>query len=313
MTTTLTVRGPEDLLAATPVLLGFHPEESLVMLTFGADHTFHARVDLPPPGDEGALDEAVAAVLGPSLRHGVDRVMFVVYSGDAALAARLAAALVPAFVADGIGVIGVVRADQGRWCSVPLRAGVSEPEMRPYDDHHHAFSVQAVYDGRVTLASREQVRATVAPDTDRRARWSGLIAALPDPGPTDVRWARDRLADWAATGAEPDDEGAARVLRAVVRIDVRDAALYAVTRDTARDHLRTWAALLRGAPDAAVPDTAAVTAFCAWQAGDGALAWCALDRCFDVDPEHPLGRCVGECLARALPPTAWDDVADSEP
>jgi hypothetical protein len=103
------------------------------------------------------------------------------------------------------------------------------------------------------------------------------------------------------------------VLRAVTRVDVRDAALYAVTSETSRDHLRVWVALLRGAPDVAVPDAAAVTAFCAWQSGDGALAWCALDRCFGIDPQHRLGTCLAECLVRAVPPTAWEERGPSDP
>jgi Domain of unknown function (DUF4192) len=117
------------------------------------------------------------------------------------------------------------------------------------------------------------------------------------------------VAHWVSTGDDPDDEGAARVLAAVTRTDVRDSALYAVTRESARDHLRVWAALLRGAADPQVPDTAAVTAFCAWQSGQGALAWCALDRCLAVDPAHRLGLCLAECLTRALPPSVWDETS----
>ena len=311
MTTTLTAQGPEDILAAVPVLLGFRPHESLVMLTFGPA-SFHARLDLPPP-TEDALAGAVESLLAPSRRHGVDRVLFVVYSDDAALAARLAAALVPAFVADGIGVVGVVRAHHGQWCRVPIRAGVGESPPQPYDDTHHPFSAQAVFEGRVTLSSREELRDTVAPDVERRGRWAPLVEALPDPGPADVARANALVAGWVESGADPDDAGAAAVLRAVPRVDVRDTALYAVTRDTVRDHLRVWVSLLRGAPDAQVPDTAAVTAFCAWQAGQGALAWCALDRCFEVDPEHRLGICLAECLVRAVPPSAWSEVAEDEP
>jgi hypothetical protein len=71
--------------------------------------------------------------------------------------------------------------------------------------------------------------------------------------------------------------------------------------------------LLRSAPDAQVPDVAAVTAFCAWQAGQGALAWCALDRCLEVDPDHRLAQCLAECLVRAVPPTAWAEVVEEEP
>jgi hypothetical protein len=54
-----------------------------------------------------------------------------------------------------------------------------------------------------------------------------------------------------------------------------------------------------------------VTAFCAWQAGDGALAWCALDRCFGIDADHRLGICLAECLARAVPPGSWEEVVDT--
>ena len=46
----------------------------------------------------------------------------------------------------------------------------------------------------------------------------------------------------------------------------------------------------------------------AWQAGQGALAWCALDRCADVDEGYPLALLVGRALAEALPPDAWEAV-----
>jgi len=312
MTTTLTARGPEDLLAAVPVVLGFHPQQSLVMLTFGAVRGFHARVDLPPSGDAGAIAEAVDVLLTPSRTHHVDTVAFVVYSADAVLAARLGAALVPAFVAAGICVFDVLRAHDGQWCSVPIRAGAEETPLVPYDDIRHPFNAQSVFDGRVTHASREELRATVAPETERRSRWAALMSALPDPGPEGDRRARELVAGWVGSGVEPDDDGAARVLRAVSRVEVRDATLYAVTRETAQDHLRVWVALLRGAPDVAVPDTAAVTGFCAWQSGDGALAWCALDRCFEIEPDHRLAVCLAECLLRAVPPTAWEEVVEDD-
>jgi hypothetical protein len=279
------------------------------MLTFGQGPSFHARVDLPAEAHEGT-DEIVAALLGPSRVHDVERVAFLVYSADRSLAAALAAALVPAFVAEGIGVIDVIRAHDGGWCSVPLRADAPEPPLAPYDDTHHPFSAQAVFEGRVTLGSRDEVRETVAPDTGLRRRWGECLATVePDTSEdASAQSARDLVAGWVRTGDGPDDEGAARVLAVVARVEVRDALLYAVTRDTVHDHLRVWSAMLRGAPDPQVPDVAAVTAFCAWQAGHGALAWCALDRCFEVDPDHRLGQCLAQCLLRALPPSTWSDV-----
>lgn len=310
MTTVLTARGPEDLLAAVPVVLGFHPRESLVMLTFGAARSFHARLDLPPPGDAPALADTVDALLAPSRAHGVDHVVFVVYVDDPAPAARLAAALVPAFVAEGIVVADVLRADDGHWRRVPLRAGAGETSAVAYSTGAHPFAAQAVFEGRVTHASREELRDTLRRDSDTEERWRALMARRPEPGPADEARARALVASWVRSSAVPDDEGAAQVLRVLARVDVRDALLYSVTHATASDHLRVWSALLRGAPDAQVPDTAAVAAFCAWQAGDGALAWCALDRCLEVDPEHALGSCLAECLARAVPPTTWEEATD---
>jgi hypothetical protein len=45
---TFVARSPTDLVAIVPVVLGFHPRDSVVLLTFGTPGAaFHARVDLP--------------------------------------------------------------------------------------------------------------------------------------------------------------------------------------------------------------------------------------------------------------------------
>jgi len=313
MTTTLTAQGPEDLLAAVPVVLGFRPAHSLVMLTFGARRTFHARVDLPPPAEvDVELPALREALLSPCLAHGVERVVLVVYADDPAVAAALAGGLVPAFEARGVGVLAVLRAHEGWWWRVPARPGESASGPAPYDDESHPFAAHAVFAGRVTHASREALRLTVAAVPEHRDRMARLVAGRPDPSPADLDGLLGVVRRWAHAPADPEDEGAAAVLRAVTRVEFRDAALGAVTRGGAAEHLRVWSHLLRTAPDAQVPDVAALVAFCAWQTGDGALAWCALDRCFAVDEDHVLGTCLAECLTRAVPPSAWEEVVDDE-
>lgn len=310
MTTTLTARRPEDLLAAVPVVLGFRPQGSLVMLTFDARRCFHARVDLPPSAElDTSVGEMVDALLEPAVAQRVGRVAFVFYTGDASLAAGAAGPLRRAFTAKEIGVVDVLRAHEGWWSRVSGRPGGSESEPCPYDDECHPFAAQAVFEGRVTLDSRDALRKTLSPVPEAQRRMASLQGTLPDPGPAEVGWARDTLARCATSGAGPSDDEAARILRAVVRFDVRDAALFAVSRDTAEAHLRIWSELLRRAPEPQVAEAAVVTAFCAWQAGHGALAWCALDRCLAADPEHSLATCLAECLTRAVPPTAWEEGA----
>lgn len=311
MTTTLTARGPEDLLAAVPVVLGFRPSDSVVMLTFDARRTFHARVDLPPPDDlDDDLPALGAALRDPCLAHGVGRVALVVYTSDAAVAARVGARLRLDFAAVEIGVIDVLRADRGLWWRVPTRLGKAEPTGHPYDDASHPFAAQAVFDGQVTHATRDALRDTLAPDADAERRVRACLRRLGADGVAEVTWLEEMLGRWSESGADPDDDEAARVLRAVSHVEVRDAALFALSRETARQHLRIWSGMLRRAPMEHVPVAAVLTAFAAWQSGRGALAWCALDRCFEVAPDHALGLGLAECLTRAVPPSAWGEVEE---
>src|SRR4051794_4229458 len=222
VTTILTAHGPEDLLPAVPVVLGFRPEDSLVLLTFGAQPTFHARVDLPSRVHAGETQDLVEVLLGPCRRHDVASVAFVIYSANAALASHLTAALVPAFVADGIGVVDVLRAHDGRWCHVPICADGHESPPVPYDDTSHPFSAQAVFEGRVTHATRDDLRATLAADTELVGRRRMALARLAEPGPAEVVRVCDLVAGWVARGEPPDEAGACRLLRAVTRVDVRD-------------------------------------------------------------------------------------------
>ncbi len=303
MTTTLTARSPEDLLAMVPVVLGFVPTDSIVMLTFGADRTFHARVDLPPPGESTA--EVVESLREPAKRHGVRRVVFVLYSEDPHPAERVSTRLVREFRVTGIEVVDVLRADGGRWFPM-LRGRRSRAAGVPYDVSAHPFAAQAVLDGRVTHRSRSDLATSIETDAARAAR----VAETPgDESASGPVWVRATVCRHADAGTVPSDAEAARLLRAV-RADVRarDAAWVGLPRTEAPGHVALWTDLLRRAPDEHVPDAAAVLGLLAWLAGHGALAWCAVDRAVALDPRHSLAVLVGDLLAAASPPTDWDRV-----
>ena len=53
-------------------------------------------------------------------------------------------------------------------------------------------------------------------------------------------------------------------------------------------------------------------AFAAWHHGDGALAWCAIDRCLDVDPDYSMAHCVAQILTGAVPPSVWEPIPEDE-
>lgn len=288
--TVLTFRTPEDVLAAVPVLLGFEPSESVVMLTFGGRETFHARVDLPL-SDE--LDEAVEMLVEPALMHGVEAVLLVAYSDQQKLADRMLAELGSAFEGASVRVAHTLRTDGARWF-----AGGS-PGV-PYDVRHHPFRVRSVLEGHVISASRDELVARLEPT-------AGVAA---------VQEARDRVEPhdptevvatvWRAlAGGRVEADELAGVLLGMRDQAVRDAAWSSMTREDAAAHVLLWTDAVQRSPEDLVAAPAAVLALAAWLSGNGALAWCAVDRCVARDPDSSLAGLVGELLSRAVPPSTW--------
>jgi hypothetical protein len=302
-----TARTPDDVLALVPVVLGFAPRDSVAMLTFGAGHPFHARVDLP--ADPGELPEVVDVLIAPARQHRVRQVLFVLYTEDAVLARRAARLLERGFARDGIEVVEALRADGERWWPASgTRPGVPARGV-PYDVAAHPFSAEAVLDGRVLHGSRDELRATLAPV----ARLvTGVVVALAEVAddPPGAAWVTELVERHSRDGTVPSDRETARLLRGMLDPTVRDAACSGLCRATARAQVGFWTEVVRRSPEPLLAGPAALWALAAWQAGHGALAWCALDRCVDVEEEYPLAGLLGRVLTEALPPDAWVGIRD---
>ncbi len=297
---TLEARTPEDVLAAVPVVLGFEPQESVVMLTFGGAETFHARVDLPPPSE---VDEAVALLLEPALLHSVARVVFVVYADDGAAARVVRRRLRRAFGGAGIDVVEMLRVHHGRWFA-PGRPG-APPGGVPYDVGDHRFRAQAVVEGIVVHRSRDELEELLQSRADAEAEVSRAVRrALPSP-PGEI----GDLVDLRLEAGRFSTPELARVLLGLQEQEGRDAALAAMSRDAAAGHVRLWTDAVQRAPAGLVAAPAAVLALAAWLAGHGALAWCAVDRSRAAGQELTLAGLVADLLTRAVPPSAWSRVA----
>ena len=151
MTTTLTARGPEDLLAAVPSCSASTRSDSLVMLTFDAARSFHARVDLPPPDElTTPLAELVDALLEPvpcppGRPRGVRRLQRRRGARGSASRRRCARGVRRRA---GIGVVDVLRAHDGRLVAraAPSRVPPSAPMVRTTTTDH-PFAAQAVFEG----------------------------------------------------------------------------------------------------------------------------------------------------------------------
>jgi hypothetical protein len=320
-TTTLTARSPEDLLALVPLVLGFVPHESVVMLTFDARRTFHARVDLP--AGEAEIAVVVQALLEPARRHLVRRVVFVLYAADDRAARTVAGPLVRAFEGAGMEVIDVLRADGDRWFPVlGRRRGVPGWGV-PYDVSAHPFVAEAVLHGQVTHGSREELADSLGADPGRVAGVAAALAARsgrePDSGTGrtagEMEWARRLVGAHAAAGTTPTDAELARLLAGMRDPLVRDAAWMVMSRENAREQVGLWTDVVRRAPVEVLAAPAALLGFAAWLSGQGALAWCAIDRCRESVPDYGLARLLADMLAHAVPPSTWEegDEADDPP
>ena len=179
--TTLRVRTPGDIAAFVPLAMGFVPERSVVVVSVGGTGGgMHARVDLPHDPDD--VDDVVEALLRPARRNGVRDVVVVVYDDETTVADEAAWSVHEEFTAAGIGVREVLRVHDDHWYAVLPGAPLAAYRGVPFTRAEHPFTAQAVFDGRVTHASREALRATVAPDAEAVARsLPHLVGATPLP------------------------------------------------------------------------------------------------------------------------------------
>jgi hypothetical protein len=306
-------RCPLDLVALAPQALGFHPEDSVVVLTFGPPgKAFHARVELPT---EPADQEAVASLfVGAVLRNALDLAAVLVYSADALTARAQAERLVDELAGNGVRVLDVLRVEGDRY----FHLLEDDHEGTPYDLSTHPFTARRVFEGHVVHESRaavaeslvgtdpaevEAVAAAAEAEGDRLVDASrrGIVTGRR----ADALWIQGRVRRFLRTGRPLTTGEAGRMLFLCRDPEMRDVAWAEMQRPDAARHVDFWRDLVRRAPDDLLPAAAALLGFAAWLAGDGALAWCAVDRCTSVAPDYSMADLVAEVLLRAVPPSTW--------
>lgn len=310
---TLTVRTPEDVLALVVSVLGFHPADSVVIVTRTDSASFHARADLPPAAD-GA--QAVAGNLAEAAAMNDAREAIVVtYSADPLLAHAMTHALIDALTYRDIAVDLTFRAHGSRW----YRTGDAvDGEGTAYDLAAHPFILESRFCDREIYRDREQLAASLRGPEEEIAKTERAMKAVAphllegssgDPGDWaaavvdhQVGWARERLAG----EAELSPEDIARLALGLGLREIRDGVWMAMDRPSAEAWRRRLKEVVRATPDDLVAEPAGLLAFASWLSGDGALAWCAVELAQSVDPSHTLASLVAQALEAAVPPSTWD-------
>ncbi len=317
----------EGILAVVPHLLGFNPANSLVILGIGGPHArirLAFRYDLPdPPEDELAADIAEHAVtvlqrqdLGMAIAVGFG-------SGEAVT--PLIDVVVPALRLARISVQDALRVEHGRyWSYLCEDPACCPPEGVAFDTTGHPASAALAAAGLSVRADRAALAGTLAPVTDvaqmmraavgRARQRAGALIDLPaaaeggdaflpvaDAGRRSVKQVITR---YRRGGELTDHEEMAWLGVTLTDLRVRDDAWARMDPGFHEAHQRLWVDLVRHLPTEFVAAPAALLAFTAWQAGDGALASVAIERALDADPQYSMALLIADALHAGLPPSA---------
>jgi hypothetical protein len=315
---TIKLRSPADMVAATPYLLGFHPESSLVMVALGGRRVrFAARCDLPDGATGPAVDELTRMVL----RQDAGEVVALAY-GPAERAGPVLEAARASAEANGLAVRDLLRVDGGRWWSYLCDNDECCPAAgTPYDQDTSSVATSLVVEGLTALPSRQELLRQVAPlgglartamiQATERA-WSRLerrLAPLPEERCAEAVRSDGEVAVTAAiqryaAGDRLDDDEVGWLTVLLQSLRVRDAAWTAIGSE--QPHLGLWLDVTRRAEPELVSGPASLLAFAAYRAGNGPLARAALERALTEDADYSMAQLLLHALQHGLPPSVFD-------
>ena len=129
MTTTIHLSGPADVLAVLPYQLGFHPQDSLVVVSLhGTRMGLVQRIDLPPPAHVG---DAVAAMMAPLRQDNPRSVLLIGFEEGASECRAILDEMARACRSDGVDVTDRIVVRGGRWFAPYCHRSCCPPEGLP--------------------------------------------------------------------------------------------------------------------------------------------------------------------------------------
>jgi hypothetical protein len=299
---TLSIRNPDELVAAIPHLLRFKPQESIVFVPMRSDLPV-ARVDLPTnPRDQELVWRSIRDGLARYAQPGTS-VGIVCVTAD-----RQQADLVGREFAERLNTIGIdthllLWADETRWADL-----VTGDMGLQTDAARDRVAAMTVLSGRPQpAASRDSLAESLVGDREPVAKLlpETRESARENTAKLEGRWALGRVQRFHRDGVRLDDQDAARLLVAVESIPTRDRLWLDMSRSNAASHVALWTDMTRRAPDEVRAAPASLLAFGSWLSGHGAMAWCALDQVPEGKP-YALANLVAAAVQGGMHPREWE-------
>jgi hypothetical protein len=324
------ISDPGDVAAAVPHLLGFRPQESVVIIGLGGPSGgrvgLTVRADIPPP--QHAVPLAAALARGIVTDDPAAVVIAVVSESDdetdeaggVDLPHRdLVHALVVTLADAAIPVRDVLLVRAGRWWSYdcPLECCVPGAGT-PLPVEVSELAAASVTHGQVLAQSREELEARIThlDRADREAvrKASFAMVNTRSARAAEVGWDAVERDAWTAVQAAVRERRTARVVppltpEALAEIvwglqhtALRDRALGLALGDDAAAAEALWTECTRRAPWMLAAAPATLLAVCAWLRGDGAMASVALERALGSDEDYRLAQLLRSALGACVRP-----------
>jgi Domain of unknown function (DUF4192) len=321
----VSIDSPAAMLAVIPHLLGFTPENSLIVVGGrGPRQRIEAtlRFDLPnPPGQ--ATAKAIADHTVSVLTCQRFTTVVVIGYGLGELVTPLTRTLRRAITRSGLEVRDVLRVQDGRyWSYLCKNPACCPPEGVPFDTTTHPAGRIMAAIGRPILASREELAASIVPvtgpvaetmrqETDRAERIAARLLADATKAGSTVRPVVDRglgavqaaIGIYRDGGTITEASQFAWLALTLASLQVRDDAWARMDPTHREDHLRLWADVTRHAQPGYAAAPASLLAFTAWQGGNGALANVALDRALADTPGYSMALLLRDTIDAGAPPS----------
>ena len=316
------VRGPAALIAVIPHLLGFHPENSLVIVGVGGPHArirLAFRYDLPDPPDPAAAAAIADHAVSVLHREHLTITMAVGY-GPGTLVTPVTDVIRHVLPREGIRLQDAIRVHERRFwsylCGDPACCPADGVPVTP--PGVHPASAQLIGMGATAAASRDVIAASIAPLTgpDAEAVLEAAGQAWQEAGDQvgaggeeglEAFWienVRQAIGTYRDGGRVTDLLVFARLALALTVMPVRDDAWARMLPEHYEAHIRLWTDVTRHATLGYAAAPASLLAFTAWQAGDGALGNLAVERALADTPGYSMALLILSALKAGLPPSA---------
>jgi len=311
-----TLTSAHDLITAIPFLIGFHPTESIVLISIKDEAIGLAmRIDLPHKLGSDEID----LLAHHFLREEADAALLVAYMPDGrddgdSLLISLGAGL----MRNGVDIQESLVVRSGRYRSIICRdqsccspQGNSLPDIESTEiaAEHVVAGIPMPY------ANIEELKESLAADpSSLDLEWSDQVSRffIGEDSETLQELRRDGietmnlLLDEFRMGRGVSERVlVARMIGRMSDVQVRDYALGVHSEDTFDIYFTIWRELLRLAPRGYVAPIACIVAAMSYENGDGALAQKALDRAFTDDERYPLAGLLRRVFNAGWPPESF--------